>query len=157
MLLRRTERLPEGADWLYQLKLDGYRAIGVRNASGVHLWSRNENDFGERYPMIRQALTKLPPDTVVDGEIVALDNNGRPSFNALQNYASSHAKLVYYLFDVMMLAGRDLRQESLSIRNELLAEKVLPRLTEPIRPLPDLPGTLDDLIGAVRQQGLGTC
>jgi len=100
------------------------------------------------------ALAKLPDDTIIDGEVVALDDKGKPSFNALQNYSSSKATLVYYVFDVMILAGRDLTQEKLTTRRELLAQKVLPRLSEPIRSLPDLPGTPTDLIEAVRREGL---
>jgi bifunctional non-homologous end joining protein LigD len=73
MLLQRTENLPEGPAWLHELKLDGYRAIAARASGRVHLWSRNENDFATRYPLIASALAKLPDDTVVDGEIVALD------------------------------------------------------------------------------------
>src|SRR5665213_430057 len=153
MLLLRTERLPEGPIWLYEPKLDGYRAIAAKAEGRLHLWSRNEKDFGRRYPSIIQALAHLPDNTVVDGEIVALDEAGKPSFTALQNYGSSQAPLVYYVFDVMVLAGRDLRAERLNHRKELLEEKVMPPLSGPIRPTPELPGTLDELIHAVRAQG----
>lgn len=81
----------------------------------MHLWSRNDNDFAARYPAIAAALFKLPENTVVDGEIVSLDENGRPSFNSLQNYGSSQTLLIYYLFDVPILNGRDLRKEPLAI------------------------------------------
>jgi bifunctional non-homologous end joining protein LigD len=154
MLLMRTERLPEGPAWLYELKLDGYRAVAAKSAGRVKVWSRNENDFGQRYPAIAAALARLPDDTVVDGEIVALDDDGRPSFNALQNYGSAQTPLIYYLFDAMVLSGRDLRGETLEARRKLLDEKVLPFLAEPIRASPVLPGNLDELIGAVKEQGL---
>jgi ATP-dependent DNA ligase len=155
MLLLRTERLPEGSTWLYELKLDGYRAIAAKSGGTVHLWSRNENDFGARYPSIAKALAKLPDETVVDGEIVALDETGKPSFNALQNYGSSQTPLIFYLFDVPVLAGRDLRAEKLETRKQFLTEKIFPRLTgDSIRPSPVLPGTLDELIRAVKDKGL---
>jgi bifunctional non-homologous end joining protein LigD len=157
MLLLRTERLPEGPDWSFELKLDGYRAIAAKSAGKVHLWSRNENDFGARYPSVANALAKLPDETVVDGEIVALDEAGKPSFNALQNYGSSQTPLIFYLFDVPVLAGRDLRAEKLERRRQLLEEKILPRLAvsgDLIRPSPVLPGALDELIRAVKEQGL---
>src|SRR4051794_31900292 len=96
MLLLRTERLPEGADWLYELKLDGYRALGIKTGGAIRLRSRNDNDFTGAYPSIAKALTTLPDETVVDGEVVALDESGRPSFNTLQNYGSAHANLFYY-------------------------------------------------------------
>jgi len=138
---------------LYELKLDGYRAIAAKADGRVQLWSRNEKDLGSRYPGIVQALAHLPNNTVVDGEIVALDEAGKPSFSALQNYGSSKAPLVYYVFDVMVLAGRDLTAEKLNRRRELLEENVMPRLSDPVRPTPELPGTLDELIHAVRVQG----
>ncbi len=152
MLLLRTERLPEGPAWLYEL--DGYRAVVAKSTGRVRLWSRNENDFGQKYPAIAAALAQLPDDTVVDGEIVALDPEGRPSFNALQNYGSDQTPLIYYLFDAMVLNGRDLRGETLEARRKLLEERVLPLMAEPIRASPVLPGNLDELIAAVKEQGL---
>lgn len=154
MLLRRTGRLPEGPDWLYELKLDGYRAIAVKSRGRIELWSRNAKDFGARFPEIATALARLPDETAIDGEIVALDPGGRPSFNALQNYGSSPAPLIYYVFDAMILEGRDLRGEALDSRRTILAEVILPRLRDPIRQSPDLPGSLDHLIASVRAQGL---
>jgi len=153
MLLVRTERLQEGPNWLYELKLDGFRAIAAKADGQVRLWSRNEKDFGPRHPGIVTALANLPDNTVVDGEIVALDESGKPSFSALQNHGSSQAAIVYYVFDVMVLAGRDLSVERLDRRRQLMEEKVLPYLSEPIRPSPELPGTLDELVHAVRVQG----
>ena len=72
MILLPTSRLPEGADWLYELKLDGYRALAIKTGGKVRLVSRNDNDFSGRYPAILKALQKLPDDTVIDGEVVAL-------------------------------------------------------------------------------------
>ena len=88
MLLLRTESLPSGEQWLYELKLDGYHAIAFKRNGAVHLRSRNDNDFNGRYPAVVEALAKLPENTVIDGEVVAFDQEGRPSFNALQNYGS---------------------------------------------------------------------
>jgi bifunctional non-homologous end joining protein LigD len=153
MLLLPTEHLPEGVPWLYELKLDGYRAIGAKSNGKVQLWSRNEIDFGSRYPRIANSLASLPDDTVVDGEIVALDEAGKPSFNALQNYGSAATPLVYYVFDVLVLKGRDLRGQTLEQRRAKL-DKVLSPLDEPIRASPVLPGSLNDLIRAVKEQGL---
>src|SRR3954466_9686469 len=85
MLLLRAESLPSGEQWSYELKLDGYRAIAFKRNGAVHLRSRNDNDFNGRYPGVVQALQHLPDNTVIDGEIVAFDEEGRPSFHALQN------------------------------------------------------------------------
>jgi len=89
----------------FLLKLDGYRALAIKSEGKVLLRSRNDKDFSARYPSIVGALAALPDETVIDGEVVALDATGRPSFNALQNLASSKATLVYYAFDVLVVAG----------------------------------------------------
>ena len=86
MLLLQTERLPEGSKWAYELKLDGYRALAIKTGGNLHLRSRNDNDFNLRYPAVVQALGALPDETVIDGEVVALDETGRPSFNTLPGY-----------------------------------------------------------------------
>jgi DNA ligase D-like protein (predicted ligase) len=153
MLLRRTESLPSGERWLYELKLDGYRAIAFTRKAVVHLRSRNDHDFTARYPDVVKALTKLPDDTVIDGEIVAFDEEGRPSFAALQNYGSAQAPVVYYVFDVLLLSGRDVRREPLHRRRELLEKKVLPKLPEPVRYSAPLEADLPVLIESVKAHG----
>ena len=153
MLLLRTEKLPEGPDWAYEIKLDGYRALAFKTGGKLQLRSRNDNDFALRYPSIAKALASLPDDTAVDGEIVALDAEGKPSFNALQNYGSSKADLIFYVFDVMVLAGKDVMGEPLRQRRELLKNKVLTKLDEPIRYSPALEASLADLVHSVKAQG----
>src|SRR5688572_12576359 len=78
MLLLRTDALPDSPQWLYELKLDGYRAIAFRRDGVVHLQSRNDNDFSGRYPGVVKGLAKMPDDTVIDGEVIAFDDDGRP-------------------------------------------------------------------------------
>lgn len=102
MLLLRTESLPEGKDWLYEIKLDGYRALAIKSGGKVQLRSRNNNDFSARYTSITKALASMPNETVIDGEVVALGEKGKPSFNTLQNYGSAGAPLLYYAFDVLV-------------------------------------------------------
>jgi len=153
MLLLRTETLPDDpARWLYELKMDGYRAVAYKTGGIVHLRSRNDNDFNRPYPGIPRGLAALPDETVIDGEVVALDAGGRPSFNALQNAAPSGTTIVYYVFDLMMLAGRDLTGERLEVRRQLLEREVLPRLAEPVRCLGELRAPLRDLIHSVKEQ-----
>ena len=113
-------KLPEGPDWEYEVKFDGYRALGIKSAGRVRLMSRNGNDFSARFPITTQALSKLPDDSAVDGEIVALDETGRPSFNVLQNYTHANTPLQFYAFDLLHLAGKTLRDRPLDDRRELL-------------------------------------
>lgn len=153
MLLLSTDRLPdEPARWDYQLKLDGYRAIAFKSNGTIHLRSRNDHDFRTRYPSVVRGLAKLPDETVIDGEVVALGPDGRPSFGALQNAISAQTAIVYYVFDVMVLAGRDVTAEPFTARRELLEQKVLPTLAEPVRYAGSLAARLPDLIHAVKTQ-----
>ncbi len=154
MLLLATSRLPEGSNVLLEIKLDGYRALAIKSGGRVKLRSRNDKDFVGRYPAIAQALGSMPDETVIDGEIVALDSDGKPSFNALQNYGSAAAPVFFYLFDVLVLKGKDVMAEPLSRRREWLEAIVLPLLSEPIRRSPVLDAPLSDLIESVKTQGL---
>ena len=153
MLLLRSDSLPSGDKWLYELKLDGYRAIAFKRKGTVHLRSRNDNDFSVRYPGVVKALEKLPDDTVIDGEIVAFDEEGRPSFNALQNFGSAPGPVEYFVFDLMVLAGQDVMREPLEKRRQLLEKKVLPKLREPVRYSAPLDADLPVLIQSVKAHG----
>jgi bifunctional non-homologous end joining protein LigD len=86
----------------------------------VHLRSCNDQAFNGRYTEVAKALAGMPDETVIDGEIVALDSAGRPSFNTLQNYGSAKAPVFYYVFDLMVLAGKDVMAETLDRHRELL-------------------------------------
>jgi DNA ligase D-like protein (predicted ligase) len=155
MLLLPTDTLPDDATrWEYQLKFDGYRAIAFKTGGTLHLRSRNDNDFSLRYPAVVKGLQKLPNDTVIDGEVIALGDDGRPSFNALQNGGASSTPILFYVFDVMVLAGRDVKSETLEARRDLLQRRVLPTLAEPVRYTGELQASLRDLIHSVKAQGL---
>jgi DNA ligase D-like protein (predicted ligase) len=154
MLLLRRQHLPEGADWMYEIKLDGYRAVAIKSGRRVQLRSRNDNDFSARFPSIVTALAALPEETVVDGEVVAVDRDGKPSFNSLQNYDSARSPLFFYIFDLLVLSGRELLAEPLSVRRALLEKEILPKLADPIRYSVELNASLFDLIASVKAQGL---
>jgi bifunctional non-homologous end joining protein LigD len=155
MLLLRTDALPSDASrWEYQLKFDGYRAIAFKSNRALHLRSRNDKDFSVHYPAVVEGLAKLPDETVIDGEVIALDSEGKPSFNVLQNHGSSGAHVLYFVFDVMILAGRDLRRETLATPRALLETRVLSKLAEPVRYAAPLDATLPDLFASVKAQGL---
>jgi bifunctional non-homologous end joining protein LigD len=154
MLLLKSEALPDDPRrWIYELKLDGYRAVAFKVGSRVELRSRNDNDFSQRYPEVVRGLKHLPADTVVDGEIVAFDAEGRPSFNLLQNYSGEDTPIAYFIFDVLVLEGRDVTREPLSTRLKLLESKVLPRLHDPVRYMAPLEGSLQTLVHSVKAHG----
>jgi ATP-dependent DNA ligase len=110
--------------------------------------------FSIRYSGVVQGLAKLPDETVIDGEVIALDDDGRPSFNILQNYGSSKAPVLYFVFDVMVLAGRDVMHEPLAARRELFEKRILPKLGEPVRYAAPLDASLPVLIESVKAQRL---
>ena len=148
-----VKRLPEG-DWLYEVKLDGYRALAFKNGKDVRLISRNNKPFN--YPQVLDSLKPLAVEQVIlDGEIVALDEKGRSSFQLLQIYKSSEHRvpLVYYVFDLLFVDGKDLRKEPLSARRKLLAD-ILKKAPPNIRLSEGLQGTREDLLRVAQEFGL---
>lgn len=102
-----VERLPEGDDWTYELKLDGYRAQGIRDARGARILSKNGKDLSKKFPAVMAAINDaLMEQTAVDGELVAFDEDGRPSFNVMQN-AGPDDHVVFFAFDILADRGRD--------------------------------------------------
>jgi ATP-dependent DNA ligase len=104
------------------------RPRAIKRDGKVYLRSRNDNDFNKRYPGIVKAHAPMPDDTVIDGEVVALDEAGRPSFNSLQNHGSAGARLHFFIFDLLVLGGHDVMNEPLTRRRELIEKRVLPKL-----------------------------
>jgi len=153
MLCLPVSKLPEGRAWSYELKFDGYRALGLKPEGRVHLFSRNGKNFNVRYPLVTMALDSLPDKTMIDGEIVAYDTHGRPSFNVLQNQISENPTLHFYAFDLLMLRGRDLKGEPLDNRRRLLRHEVTPRFADCLRYSETLKASPAELVDAIRQQG----
>jgi bifunctional non-homologous end joining protein LigD len=115
------------ADWMWEPKLDGYRALAFIDESGVRLRSRRGLELGEDFPKLvaelgRQAVNGM----VLDGEIVAFDESGKPSFGAMQNRGSGAERAVFYAFDLLYFAGMDLRKAPYADRRRYLAQCLLP-------------------------------
>jgi bifunctional non-homologous end joining protein LigD len=144
--------LPEGTQWSYEPKLDGYRALALKTRSGIQLLSRNRNVLNERFPAVVEALIRIPDDTLIDGEIVALDDVGRPAFNLLQNDGPQRG-VHYYAFDALVYRGRSLLALALTERRKALAV-VLADIRDPIRAAVTLDAPADDVIAAARRFGL---
>ncbi len=125
-------------DWIFEVKWDGYRAIAeIREDGKVSLYSRNNISFEKKYAPITESLRKFGLDAVLDGEIVVVDGQGRPDFQALQHYQTTgKGHLFYYLFDILYFHGHDLTGLPLARRKELL-KKIIPsvpniRLSDPV-------------------------
>ena len=116
------KNLPEGQDWLYEVKFDGYRCLAGRRNNGVTLWSRRGNLFTAQFPDIARACEQLPADTLLDGEIVAVDESGRVSFNLLQHHRSKAQALLFYAFNVLIHRGKSLLNVPLEERRKILGE-----------------------------------
>jgi bifunctional non-homologous end joining protein LigD len=120
---RLVERLPQGDEWVYEVKFDGFRAIGIKNGPEVHLLSRNELDLGGRFPEAPAALAQLPcQSAVVDGEIVAVGESGNFDFQLLQNAGNTRPAILVYLFDLLHLDGHDLTGLPLIERKQRLQD-----------------------------------
>jgi bifunctional non-homologous end joining protein LigD len=113
-------------DWIFEVKWDGYRAIAEIRDKGVSLYSRNLISLNQKFFPVVNSLRKFGFEAVLDGEIVVADDQGRPDFQALQNYQKSgKGHLLYYVFDLLYFQGHDLTNLPLLRRKELL-KKVLP-------------------------------
>lgn len=137
-----VSQLPEGPEWAYEIKLDGYRAQALCNGGVTKLLSRNGNELGLRFPAVLSDLaTAIPSGSVLDGELVALDPSGKPSFSLIQNSASSGATFVFFAFDLLQFEGTDLTRKPLSERRELLRSALRQnssvQLSTALRELPD--------------------
>jgi DNA ligase D-like protein (predicted ligase) len=153
MLCLAVPELPEGKEWQLELKLDGYRSIGIKSNGLAHLASRNGKNFSERFPTITRALNRLPDESVIDGEIVAVNEAGVPSFNLLQNSGGAEPTILFYAFDLLILGGTDLRSRPLEQRRALLGE-LIPKLGDPIRHSETFDVPAAELLATVRQHGL---
>ena len=154
MLARPSERLPSGADWLYELKLDGYRALIVKKRGVVTLFSRRGNVLNARFPTIVAAFAFLSDAAILDGELVVLDEDGRPSFSALQHSRFTPDTLYFYVFDLLAYKGKDLRKLPLVERRRLLERQALKGMRDPVRLSAVFRASANELIKAAKETGL---
>ncbi|MBV8573210.1 MAG: non-homologous end-joining DNA ligase [Acidobacteriaceae bacterium] len=153
MQCKLVTSLPEGENWQYEVKLDGYRALAIKDNGKVDLLSRRNNNLNQRFEPVSAAMERLEDGIILDGEIVALDESGRPSFNLLQHYRTGASKLAYYAFDLLAYRHHELRVLPLSRRRQIL-EAVLQEALEPIRLSAVFDVAARDVIAAVREQSL---
>jgi DNA ligase D-like protein (predicted ligase) len=146
-------KLPDGPEWVYKVKLDGYRALAIKANGKLSLYSRKRKSFDRQYQHILDALRDLPQNTVVDGEIVALDDAGRPNFNFLQHSRSQAKRICYFVFDLLVYQSRDVTQLPLVERREILRSNV--KFQSPrIRIAQYFETSAETMLQSAREQGL---
>ena len=151
MKAKLVENPPATGDWIYELKFDGIRLIAVKVSGKVSLLSRNQNELGARFPEIVEAIKNLPArECVVDGEVVALDKEGRSSFQLLQarEIEGRKSPIYFYAFDLLQLDGK-----SLLLRKDVL-EKLSADAGDPIRYSGAIGGDAKRLLEEVKRRGL---
>ena len=153
MLATLVDKPFDDADWIFEVKWDGYRAISILNGAKVSLQSRNDKPFDEKFYPVHQALVKWNLNAVLDGEIVVINENGISNFGALQNWRSeADGELIYYLFDILWIDGHDLRELPLAERRMILQNLSLP--SENIRISEGFEESGIHLFNSVKKMGL---
>jgi len=154
MLAHSAAELPAGREWTYEVKWDGYRAIAAKDGHRVKLVSRNQKDLTRDYPTVAAAVAALStPSLQLDGEIVALDASGRPSFQALQHRSTKGLTLVYVAFDVLTIGGESLVKQPLDARRRRL-RSVLAGASHALMLSEPLPGSPAQIETEIRKLGL---
>ena len=153
MLAKLSHGPFDDPNWVFEIKWDGYRAIAEIDDKRTRLYSRNGLSFSDEYPTIFADLLGIKRKMIIDGEIAALDEKGRPSFQLLQQYGQNpNVPLVYYVFDILELDGVSVKNQTLLERKELLKE-ILPE-TDTIKYCEHIPETGIDFFNAVAKTGL---
>jgi len=147
---------PTTGDWVYELKFDGIRALAIKNRRAVQLISRNEKKLNDRFPEVARATADFEADEcVVDGEVVAMDEEGRSSFQLLQRSEldGKDAPLAFYVFDLLQLNGRSLIGLPLTLRKELLT-RLVPPSADIVRFSGALGTEAETLLPEIKRRGL---
>ncbi len=153
---RLVENPPAGGDWIYELKFDGIRALAIKIGKNVSLLSRNENELAERFPEIVKAVKVLPVrECVIDGEVVALDKEGRSSFQLLQarEMEGKKSPVYFYVFDLLQLDGKSLISLPLESRKQILGQ-ISSEAGDPVRFSGEIGGDAAALLKEVKRRGL---
>jgi bifunctional non-homologous end joining protein LigD len=152
MLATSASALPEGDGWSYEVKWDGYRTLAEKTGNSVRLISRNLKNVTRQYPGVAAAVARLDTESVLlDGEIVALDEQGCPSFQDLHHGPSPGGRIAYYAFDALRIQGRDLMKRPLDERRRVLQDVVAGSSVHFSEPLPGRPRQIER---AIRELGL---
>jgi bifunctional non-homologous end joining protein LigD len=153
MLATRVTEAFDGEDWVYEIKWDGYRAMAYLNGSKAELYSRNLLSFDKKFAPVLDALKQLNLKAVVDGEVVALDENDQPSFQLLQNHEAKDTRFAFCVFDIVWYNGKDLTELGLLERKSIL-RAILPQDDAVIRYSDHVAGQGKQFFAAAVEHGL---
>jgi bifunctional non-homologous end joining protein LigD len=151
-----VETLPKGDHWIYELKFDGIRALALKRGKNIELISRNAKDLTAKFPEVVQALRELPcKEALIDGEIAALDNEGRSSFQLLQarELSGERPPIFYYVFDLLQLDGKDLTGIPL-LNRKAMAKMLLERAPDTIRFSASIAAQSERILAEMKSRGL---
>jgi bifunctional non-homologous end joining protein LigD len=127
LLADRRQGPANGPDWIHEIKHDGFRILARRAGSKVKLISRNGHDLTYRFPLVADAMAKLPVEScLIDGEAIICDDNGLAVFQLLRSYRNGHAATLC-AFDLIEIDGRDLRRQPIEDRK--LTQTAVPKAT----------------------------
>jgi DNA ligase D-like protein (predicted ligase) len=145
-------QVPDGAEWTYEIKLDGFRLEAVRRAGETTLYSRRRNVLNRKFHYVATALNGLPDGTVLDGELVALGANGHPDFSLLQSFRAAEPRIFFYAFDILFHKNKNVMRLPLSERRELLYSVIKPN--EHVRISEAANSSAVQMMQFVKKQGL---
>lgn len=151
-----VDDLPKGDDWIYELKFDGVRALAIKSGKNIQLISRTAKDFTAKFPEVAEALQRLPcKQAVLDGEIAALDEQGRSSFQLLQarELSSERPPIFYYVFDLIQLDGKDLTRVPL-LKRKAMAKALLAKVPDTVRFSASIEAESNRILKEMKARGL---
>src|SRR5438045_1748071 len=154
MLLRRVHQLPEGDGWRFEVKWDGYRMQALKTGNRVRLLSRNGADYTHRFSAVAEAVSRIKARALhLDGELVAMDQSGRPSFQALQAWRRLPKgwQIGFYAFDLLQINDARLMTKPLSIRRAVMHEALV---GSALKISEHLDGTAGQILKVVKQHRL---
>jgi len=155
MKAKLVDSMPVG-DWIYEIKFDGYRALALRGGSETRILSRNQKDLGTKFPEVKDSIAALDVQgVIIDGEIVALDEKGRSSFQLLQSFDMGQEKppILFYAFDLLRLNGKNLQNLPIEERKSKL-EELLKKPPGVIRYSASFTKDIPDLLDRAHKLGL---
>lgn len=153
MQCKPVEELPDDGEWLFEIKFDGYRCLALKDGKKVRLLSRNNKSLAHRFPKLVKAMAALPGDFTIDGEVVAVDEEGKHSFRLLQNDTTSTPPVLFYCFDLLNLNGEETVLLPLEERKKRLKD-LLAGIEDPLRLSASLEAEPDQIVAAITQLGM---